>query len=164
MNSRLFLIGGMGLHRRRAKRPARDVDAPAPRQRVLEHRRAGQRHRITAAVVELGDLRGAKRYFDGRGRDAAATIALDGAGDERVVTRALGSRRFRVSFVGSGGHSWAAFGSPNAVHAAAGAAARLAALRLPLEPRTTLSSGRERALFSAKLSRHLAADSSGCLS
>jgi acetylornithine deacetylase/succinyl-diaminopimelate desuccinylase-like protein len=47
-----------------------------------------------------------------------------------------------VSYIGSGGHSWAAFGSPNAVHAAAGAAARLAALRLPLDPRTTLSVGR----------------------
>lgn len=96
----------------------------------------------TTGEEGLGDLRGAKRYFDQRGRAAAATIALDGAGDERVVTRALGSRRYRVSFVGSGGHSWAAFGSPNAVHAAAGAAARLAALRLPLEPRTTLSVGR----------------------
>jgi acetylornithine deacetylase/succinyl-diaminopimelate desuccinylase-like protein len=96
----------------------------------------------TTGEEGLGDLRGAKRYFDDRGRDAAATIAIDGAGDERVVTRALGSRRFRVSFVGNGGHSWAAFGSPNAVHAAAGAAARLAGLRLPLEPRTTLSVGR----------------------
>jgi tripeptide aminopeptidase len=96
----------------------------------------------TTGEEGLGDLRGAKVYFSERGRDAAAMIALDGAGDERVVTRALGSRRFRVSFVGSGGHSWAAFGSPNAVHAAAGAAARLAALRLPLEPRTTLSVGR----------------------
>jgi acetylornithine deacetylase/succinyl-diaminopimelate desuccinylase-like protein len=96
----------------------------------------------TTGEEGLGDLRGAKRYFDERGRDAAATIAIDGAGDERVVTRALGSRRYRVSFLGTGGHSWAAFGSPNAVHAAAGAAARLAALRLPLEPRTTLSVGR----------------------
>jgi len=96
----------------------------------------------TTGEEGLGDLRGAKRYFEGRGRNAFATIAIDGAGDERVVTRALGSRRYRVSFVGSGGHSWAAFGSPNAVHAAAGAAARLAALRLPLEPRTTLSVGR----------------------
>ena len=58
-------------------------------------------------------------------------IALDGAGDERIIHRALGSRRFRVSYPGPGGHSWAAFGVPNAVHAAAGAAARLAALPLP---------------------------------
>lgn len=96
----------------------------------------------TTGEEGAGDLRGAKVYFAHRGRDAAAMIALDGAGDERIVTRALGSRRFRVSYFGCGGHSWAAFGSPNAVHAAAGAATRVASLRLPFEPRTTVSVGR----------------------
>jgi tripeptide aminopeptidase len=87
-------------------------------------------------------LRGAKQYFSQRGRDAHATIALDGAGDERIIHRALGSRRFRVSYSGPGGHSWAAFGAPNAVHAAAAAAARMASIPLPSVPRTTLSVGR----------------------
>ena len=74
---------------------------------------------------------------------ACAAIALDGAGDERIVHRALGSRRFRIHFRGAGGHSWTAFGVPNAVHAAALAArmlARTAAARR--NPRTTLSVGR----------------------
>lgn len=96
----------------------------------------------TTGEEGIGDLRGAKHYFEKRGRDAHAAIALDGAGDERIIHRALGSRRFRVSFAGPGGHSWAAFGVPNAVHAAAGAAARLANLALPSVPRTTLSVGR----------------------
>lgn len=96
----------------------------------------------TTGEEGLGDLRGAKEYFATRGRDAHAAIALDGAGDERIIHRALGSRRFRISFNGPGGHSWSAFGVPNAVHAAAGTAARLAALRLPASPRTTLSVGR----------------------
>jgi tripeptide aminopeptidase len=73
---------------------------------------------------------------------AAAAIALDGAGDERIVHRALGSRRFRVHFSGAGGHSWTAFGVPNAVHAAAITGAMLARISLPLLPRTTLSVGR----------------------
>jgi acetylornithine deacetylase/succinyl-diaminopimelate desuccinylase-like protein len=72
----------------------------------------------------------------------AAVVALDGAGDERIVNRALASRRFRVLFRGPGGHSWAAFGAPNAVHGAARAAAKLAGVVLPREPRTTLSVGR----------------------
>lgn len=93
----------------------------------------------TTGEEGAGNLRGAKHYFATRGRDAAAMIALDGAGDERIVHRALGSRRFRVTFAGAGGHSWASFGAPNAVHAAAATAARLAALALPAEPRTTLS-------------------------
>jgi len=96
----------------------------------------------TTGEEGLGDLRGAKHYFAGRGRDAHAMVALDGAGDERIIHRALGSRRFRVSYAGPGGHSWAAFGVPNAVHAAAAAATRLASLPLPASPRTTLSVGR----------------------
>jgi len=96
----------------------------------------------TTGEEGIGDLRGAKHYFANRGRNARAMIALDGAGDERIIHRALGSRRFRVSYTGPGGHSWAAFGVPNAVHAAAGAAARLAGLALPASPRTTLSVGR----------------------
>jgi len=96
----------------------------------------------TTGEEGIGDLRGAKHYFATRGRDAHAMVALDGAGDERIIYRALGSRRFRVSYAGPGGHSWAAFGVPNAVHAAAGAASRLASLHLPSAPRTTLSVGR----------------------
>jgi acetylornithine deacetylase/succinyl-diaminopimelate desuccinylase-like protein len=96
----------------------------------------------TTGEEGIGDLRGAKHYFAGRGAKAHAVVALDGAGDERVIHRALGSRRFRVSFHGPGGHSWAAFGAPNAVHAAAGAASRLASIHLPTAPRTTLSVGR----------------------
>ena len=96
----------------------------------------------TTGEEGIGDLRGAKEYFATRGRDAHAAIALDGAGDERIIHRALGSRRFRITFSGPGGHSWSAFGVPNAVHAAAGTAARLAALKLPTSPRTTLSVGR----------------------
>ena len=96
----------------------------------------------TTGEEGAGNLRGAKHYFSRRGRTASAMVALDGAGDERIVHRALGSRRFRVSFMGCGGHSWAAYGVPNAVHAAASATARLASIRMPAEPRTTLCVGR----------------------
>jgi acetylornithine deacetylase/succinyl-diaminopimelate desuccinylase-like protein len=86
-----------------------------------------------------GDLRGAKHLFASLERMPACCIALDGAGDDRIVHRALGVRRFRVTYRGAGGHSWAAYGVPNPVHAAGAAAARLAALPLPRHPRTTLS-------------------------
>ena len=113
---------------------------------VVDGVRLRSRHPIefvaTTGEEGIGDLRGAKYYFAHRGRDAHAAIALDGAGDERIIHRALGSRRFRVSYLGPGGHSWAAYGVANAVHAAAAAAARLAALPLPASPRTTLSVGR----------------------
>ncbi|GAC1651242.1 MAG: M20/M25/M40 family metallo-hydrolase [Gemmatimonadaceae bacterium] len=88
-----------------------------------------------------GDLRGAKHLFANR-RQVHAVIAIDGAGDDRVIHRALGARRFRIAYVGPGGHSWAAYGIANPVHAAATATVRLASAPLPTDPRTTLSVGR----------------------
>jgi acetylornithine deacetylase/succinyl-diaminopimelate desuccinylase-like protein len=96
----------------------------------------------TTGEEGAGDLRGAKHLFSRLVDEPAAAIALDGAGDERIVHKALGSRRYRISYRGPGGHSWAAFGIPNAVHAAAAAAAMLASLPLPKTPRTTLSVSR----------------------
>jgi acetylornithine deacetylase/succinyl-diaminopimelate desuccinylase-like protein len=89
-----------------------------------------------------GDLRGAKHYFATRGALAEAAVIVDGAGDERIVHRALGSRRFRATFDGPGGHSWSAFGTANAVHAASAAAAAIAAIPLPRVPRTTVTVAR----------------------
>src|SRR5919112_2069213 len=97
---------------------------------------------IFAATVGeegVGDLRGVKHLFARLDGNPSACIALDGAGDDRIVHRALGARRFRVAFHGCGGHSWAAFGMPNPVHAAGATAAKLAAVPLPHMPRTTLS-------------------------
>ena len=97
---------------------------------------------IFAATVGeegAGDLRGVKHLFASAIELPAACIALDGAGDERIVTQALGARRFRIVFHSDGGHSWASFGVPNPVHAAGASAAKLAALPLPRTPRTTLS-------------------------
>lgn len=93
----------------------------------------------TVGEEGCGDLRGAKHLFANMERTPSCCIALDGAGDDRIVHRALGVRRFRVTYRGAGGHSWAAYGVPNPVHAAGAAAARLAALPLPRHPRTTLS-------------------------
>ncbi|HEY9478438.1 MAG TPA: M20/M25/M40 family metallo-hydrolase [Gemmatimonadaceae bacterium] len=93
----------------------------------------------TTGEEGAGNLRGAKALFAGPARDALAAIALDGAGDERIVHRALGSYRYRIEFHGRGGHSWTSYGVPNPVHAAAVAAATLARLPIPAEPRTTLS-------------------------
>ncbi len=88
-----------------------------------------------------GDLRGVKHLLNGKREGGngkpAGFIALDGAGLERVVHRALGSRRYRVTFRGPGGHSWAAFGVANPANAVGRAAALLADLPVTSEPRTT---------------------------
>ena len=67
----------------------------------------------------------------------AAFIALDGAGLDRVIHRALGSKRYHVTFRGPGGHSWAAFGVANPANAVGRAVALLADLAPQHAPRTT---------------------------
>jgi acetylornithine deacetylase/succinyl-diaminopimelate desuccinylase-like protein len=110
---------------------------------AIDGRRLRTRRSImfAATVGEegIGDLRGVKHLFSQLTELPSACIALDGAGDDRIVTRALGARRYHVTFRGTGGHSWAAFGVANPVHAAGAAAAKLAAMPLPRSPRTTLS-------------------------
>ncbi len=96
----------------------------------------------TVGEEALGDLRGAKHYFEGAGRDTHAAVIIDGPGDERVVHRAVGSRRWRVRFTGPGGHSWSAYGLPNPLNAAGSVAAMLASIPVPAEPRTTLTVSR----------------------
>ena len=93
----------------------------------------------TVGEEGAGDLRGMKHLMSHLSERPHACIILDGAGDDRIITRALGARRLRVTFRAEGGHSWSAFGVPNPVHAAGSAAAKLAKLPLPRKPRTTLS-------------------------
>jgi acetylornithine deacetylase/succinyl-diaminopimelate desuccinylase-like protein len=90
-----------------------------------------------------GDLRGVRHFYnqgDLAGR-VAAHIVLDGAGADSAVTQALGSRRYRVTITGPGGHSFTDAGTPNPIAALASALATLAATPLPEEPRTTLNLG-----------------------
>ncbi|HXM38399.1 MAG TPA: M20/M25/M40 family metallo-hydrolase [Gemmatimonadales bacterium] len=84
-----------------------------------------------------GDLRGVRHLFDGQPLRPHAFIALDGAGLERIVHRALGARRYRVTYRGPGGHSWAAFGVANPANAVGRATALLADLPTQLSPRST---------------------------
>ena len=88
-----------------------------------------------------GDLRGVKYLLNGKRETGngkpAAFIALDGAGLERVIHRALGSKRYHITFRGPGGHSWAAFGVANPANAVGRAAALLADLPIATAPRTT---------------------------
>lgn len=95
-----------------------------------------------------GDLRGMRHLFLAgpyRGRIHAA-LALEGSGTAAVVTRALGSRRFRVTVSGPGGHSWSDAAAPNPITLISRAIAALADLpslhpHTTDAPRTTFSPG-----------------------
>jgi acetylornithine deacetylase/succinyl-diaminopimelate desuccinylase-like protein len=84
-----------------------------------------------------GDLRGV-RYLLGRSVvQPSAFIALDGAGIERIVHRALGARRYRATFSGPGGHSWSAHGVANPANAVGRAIELIAGIPTHHAPRTT---------------------------
>lgn len=68
-------------------------------------------------------------------------ISVDGAGEASIVSRAVGSHRYTISFTGPGGHSYGAFGMPNPMHAMGRAIARIASLPVPAQPRTTYNVG-----------------------
>jgi acetylornithine deacetylase/succinyl-diaminopimelate desuccinylase-like protein len=90
-----------------------------------------------------GDLRGMRHLFE-RGpyhTRIAAAIALEGSGASAVVTRALGSLRFRITIAGPGGHSWSDAGTLNPILLLSHALTRIAALHLPTDPLTTINVG-----------------------
>ena len=90
-----------------------------------------------------GDLRGMRHIFQhGAYRDRITTaLALEGSGSCAVVTRALGSRRFRISVSGPGGHSWTDAGRPNPILILSRALSGLGDIELSSDPRTTLNVG-----------------------
>ncbi|MDO9551025.1 M20/M25/M40 family metallo-hydrolase [Rhodonellum sp.] len=61
----------------------------------------------------LGDLKGMKHLFREGGNKIDAFIAIDGGDIEGIVNGGIGSLRYRVTFKGSGGHSYGAFGIGN---------------------------------------------------
>ena len=93
----------------------------------------------------LGDLRGMKYLFTkGRYKDRITQfIALDGSGPGgNIVTGAVGSKRYQVTFKGPGGHSYGAFGLVNPAFAMAAAMQQLSTTKVPQTPKTTFNVGR----------------------
>lgn len=90
-----------------------------------------------------GNLRGVRHLYQRStlASRIAAHIVLDGAGADSAVTQALGSRRYRVTITGPGGHSFTDAGTPNPIAALASALAVVAGTPLPAEPRTTSNLG-----------------------
>ncbi len=100
----------------------------------------------TVGEEALGNLRGVKALFSDNPR-IDGFISVDGVdaprheGRSEIVNQATGSRRWEISFTGPGGHSFENFGNPSAVHAMGRAIARIAALEVAEDPRTTFNVG-----------------------
>lgn len=108
--------------------------------------RAGERPAVDMLVTGnvgeegLGNLRGIREVMQAR-PGIGAVMALEGHNLGRVTHVAVGSRRYRISAQGPGGHSWGDFGRPNAIQGLAKLIAELDAIPLPRSPKTTLNVG-----------------------
>lgn len=90
-----------------------------------------------------GNLRGMQALFEDAGLHARirSVVVIDGSSSERLITQALGSRRYEVIVRGPGGHSWADFGLPNPIQALARAITRLLDVSSESNPRSVLNLG-----------------------
>jgi tripeptide aminopeptidase len=88
----------------------------------------------------LGNLRGARAAIERYTGEVGAVFALDGSLG-RITNAAVGSLRWRIIVSGPGGHSFASFGTPSAIHGLAKIIAAIADIKVPDEPRTTFNVG-----------------------
>ncbi|HEX8443401.1 MAG TPA: M20/M25/M40 family metallo-hydrolase [Allosphingosinicella sp.] len=95
----------------------------------------------TVGEEGLGDLRGVRYLFTkGKYKDRAkAFISIDGVGSTGFTTGGTGSKRYRLTFKGPGGHSSGAFGIVNPMAALSQSVVDLYKLQVPSSPRTTFS-------------------------
>ena len=92
----------------------------------------------------LGDLRGVKYLFQKSAyKDRIKMfISIDNIGPgTNIINGAVGSKRYRVTFKGPGGHSYGAFGIVNPAYAMAAAIQKFSKMEVPTSPRTTYSVG-----------------------
>ena len=89
----------------------------------------------------VGDLRGMRAVVDRFGANVKGYLIVEGLALGHVYHRAVGVQRSRVTVRTAGGHSWADYGRPSAIHEMASLVTQLNRLKLPLEPRTTLNVG-----------------------
>ena len=90
-----------------------------------------------------GDLRGVKYLLQkGKYKDRIKSfISIDGGTQDGIVNGGLGSRRYRVTFKGPGGHSYGAFGLVSPAFAMGNAMTKFGKLQVPAAPRTTFNVG-----------------------
>ena len=90
-----------------------------------------------------GDLRGVKHLFlkNPLRERIDMFVSVDGTSDDDVIHQALGSKRYRITYRGPGGHSWGAFGTPNPGFAMARTLAKLAELEVSEDPKQSYNVG-----------------------
>lgn len=89
----------------------------------------------------LGDLRGMKQLFlKGKYKDRIASFfSIDDGSTDGLITGGVGSKRYKLTFKGPGGHSFGAFGLVNPMTAMSQAIVNIYKIPTPKSPKTTYS-------------------------
>ncbi|ANY83250.1 peptidase M20 (plasmid) [Microvirga ossetica] len=97
----------------------------------------------TVGEEGLGDLRGVRYLFTkGKYKDKIKTFfTVEGGGITSVTNGGIGSKRYRVTYKGPGGHSYSAFGLVNPAFALGEAVSLFSRSFVPAKPKTTFNVG-----------------------
>ena len=95
---------------------------------------------INSGEEGLGNLKGSRKIMADFGSRVKEFVTFDGNASA-IVTKAVGSRRYRVTVKTEGGHSYGKFGAPNAIAQLAQLIARLYEVRVPAIGKTTYNVG-----------------------
>lgn len=110
---------------------------------------AGYRHKADILFVGNvgeegpGDLRGVRHLFtQGKYKDRiAAFISYEPGRAGRITNGGVGSLRYKVGFIGPGGHSYGSFGLVNPAYAMAQAISGMGRIQVSKSPKTTYNVG-----------------------
>ncbi len=99
---------------------------------------------LVATVGEegMGNLRGMHEVVKRFGNQPTAYIVLEGMALGHIYHRGLPIRRYDITTITEGGHSWIHAGRPSAIHTLIAIGTELTNLALPTAPRTSLNIGR----------------------
>ncbi len=87
-----------------------------------------------------GSMGGMVDFLDEHQDEIGCCISVDSSGLHNIIYCATGLRTVEFTFRGIGGHAYSAFGDvAQPVHAAARAAAAIAAMEVPADPKTTFA-------------------------
>ena len=95
---------------------------------------------INSGEEGLGNLKGSRRIMADFGHRVKEFVTFDGNASA-IVTKAVGSRRYRVTVCTEGGHSYARFGAPNAIAQLSRLITRLYEIEVPAIGKTTYNVG-----------------------
>ena len=90
----------------------------------------------------LGDLIGMKRVVDRFGAAPRLYLVLEGLGVDHLIHQGIGVKRYRIFAHSKGGHSWADFGIPSAIHELSELVSLINQVQVPKIPKTTYNVGK----------------------